>query len=445
MNLRRLLLAACLLAPALAHPAPVALVPIEGVIGPATADFVGRSLERAAKDGAPLVVLKLDTPGGLDSSMRDIIRDILASPVPVAAWVGPSGARAASAGTFILYASHVAAMAPATNLGAASPVAIGGGGGDGGGKGEDAKGAKKPGALSGDTMMRKVTNDAAAYIRGLAKLRKRNVEWAEKAVREAVSLHADEAKKLNVIDVVADSVPALLEAIDGRTVEVAGAKRVLQVKGAQVLTILPDWRTKVLAVITNPSVAYLLVLLGVYALVFEFSNPGLILPGVVGAISLLIAMYAFQMLPVNYAGLALLVLGIGFMVAELWVTSHGALAVGGLVGFVIGSIMLLDTDVPQFEIPYSLIAGVTVASAAFLFLMVGMLLRNRRRPVVSGRESLVGAVGEALEDIADEGWARVQGERWRVRAKEPLRAGERLRVTGVHGLLLDAVREPANP
>ncbi|HEX5093938.1 MAG TPA: nodulation protein NfeD, partial [Burkholderiales bacterium] len=260
MNLRRFLLAACLLAPALAHPAPVALVPIEGVIGPATADFVGRSLERAAKDGAPLVVLKLDTPGGLDSSMRDIIRDILASPVPVAAWVGPSGARAASAGTFILYASHVAAMAPATNLGAASPVAIGGGGG-GGDKDEDAKGAKRPGALSGDTMMRKVTNDAAAYIRGLAKLRKRNVEWAEKAVREAVSLHADEAKKLNVIDVVADSVPALLEAIDGRTVEVAGVRRVLHVKGAEVQAIVPDWRTKVLAVITNPSVAYLLVLL----------------------------------------------------------------------------------------------------------------------------------------------------------------------------------------
>jgi len=442
MNLRRFLLAACLLAPALAQPAPVALVPIEGVIGPATADFVGRSLERAAKDGAPLVVLKLDTPGGLDSSMRDIIRDILASPVPVAAWVGPSGARAASAGTFILYASHVAAMAPATNLGAASPVAIGGGGG--GGKDEDGKDAKKPSAPSGDTMMRKVTNDAAAYIRGLAKLRKRNVEWAEKAVREAVSLHADEAKKLNVIDVVADSVPALLEAIDGRTVEVAGAKRKLAVKGAEVVSIVPDWRTKVLAVITNPSVAYLLVLLGVYALIFEFSNPGLILPGVVGAICILIAMYAFQMLPVNYAGLALLVLGIAFMVAEVWVTSHGALAVGGLVGFVIGSIMLLDTDVPQFEIPYSLIAGVTVASAAFLFLMVGMLLRNRRRPVVSGRESLVGAVGEALEDIAGEGWARVQGERWRVRAKEPLRAGERLRVTGVHGLLLDATREPAN-
>jgi membrane-bound serine protease (ClpP class) len=442
MDLRRLLLAAaCLLAPGLAHPAPVAVVAIESVIGPATADFVSRSLERAAKDGAPLVVLRLDTPGGLDSSMRDIIRDILASPVPVVAWVGPSGARAASAGTFILYASHFAAMAPATNLGAASPVAIGGGGGGGGG-GKDESGKNgKADAPSGGTMMRKVTNDAAAYIRGLAQLRGRNAEWAEKAVREAVSLPAAEAKKIKVIDVVAGSVPALLEALDGRTVEVAGEKRKLAVKGAELLEIVPDWRTKVLAVITNPSVAYLMILLGVYALIFEFSNPGLILPGVVGAICILIAMYAFQMLPVNYAGLALLVLGISFMVAEVWVASHGALAVGGLVAFVIGSIMLLDTDVPQFEIPYTLIAGVTVASAAILFLMVGMLIRNRSRPVVSGRESLLGAQGEALEDIAGVGWARVQGERWRVRVAEPLRAGERLRITAVHGLVLDATRD----
>jgi membrane-bound serine protease (ClpP class) len=444
MDPRRFLLAAaCLLAPALAPAAPVELVPVHGVIGPATADFVGRALERAAKDGAPLVVLRLDTPGGLDSSMRDIVRDILASPVPVVGWVGPSGARAASAGTFILYACHFAAMAPATNLGAASPVAIGGGGGgEGGGKDKAGK-EGQPGGGTGDTMMRKVTNDAAAYIRSLAQLRGRNVEWAEKAVREAVSLPAAEAKKIKVIDVIAEDVPALLAALDGRSAKAGGETRRLSVQGAEVVTIVPDWRTEVLAVITNPSVAYLLVLLGVYALIFEFSNPGLILPGVIGAISLLIAAYAFQMLPVNYAGLLLLVLGIGFMVAELWVTSHGALAVGGLVSFVIGSIMLLDTNVPQFEIPYSLIAGVTLGSAAFVFLVLGMLLRSRHRPVVSGRESLVGAPGEALEDIAGEGWARVQGERWRVRVKEPLRAGEQLRITAVHGLTLDATREPA--
>jgi len=446
MNLRHVLLAAWLLAPALAPAAPVELVPIHGVIGPATADFVGRALERAAKDGAPLVVLSLDTPGGLDSSMRDIVRDILASPVPVVGWVGPSGARAASAGTFILYACHFAAMAPATNLGAASPVAIGGGGGGGDeGSGKDKSGKPgKPSGSSGDTMMRKVTNDAAAYIRSLAQLRGRNVDWAEKAVREAVSLPAAEAKKIKVIDLIAEDVPALLAALDGRSAKAGGETRKLSVKGAEVVTIVPDWRTEVLAVITNPSVAYLLVLLGIYALIFEFSNPGLILPGVIGAISLLIAAYAFQMLPVNYAGLALLVLGIGFMVAELWVTSHGALAVGGLVSFVIGSIMLLDTNVPQFAIPYSLIAGVTVGSATFVFLVLGMLLRSRRRPVVSGREYLLGAPGEALEDFAGEGWARVQGERWRVRTKEPLRAGDRLRITAVHGLVLDATREAAH-
>jgi membrane-bound serine protease (ClpP class) len=440
MDLRRLLLAAAfLLAPALAQPAPVAIIAVEGAIGPATADFVSRSLETAAKEGAPLVVLRLDTPGGLDTSMRDIIRDILASPVPVAAWVGPSGARAASAGTFILYAAHIAAMAPATNLGAASPVAIGA---PSGGEKPDPSGkdAKKGAAPAGDTMMRKATNDAAAYIRSLAELRGRNADWAERAVREAVSLSASEAKKIKVIDVIAEDVPALLKAIDGRTVQAGGEQRKLATAGAQSVEIEPDWRTRVLAVITNPSVAYLMILIGIYALIFEFSNPGLILPGVVGAICILVAMYAFQLLPVNYAGLALLLLGIAFMVAELWVASSGALAVGGLVAFVIGSIMLLDTDVPQFEIPYTLIAGVTVGTAAFFFLVIGMLVRTRRRPVVSGREYLIGAEGEALEDIEREGWARVQGERWRVRAAAPLRAGERLRITAVHGLVLDATR-----
>jgi len=241
---------------------------------------------------------------------------------------------------------------------------------------------------------------------------------------------------------VAENVPALLEALDGRSVEAAGVKRTLAVSGAQVSNIEPDWRTRVLSVITNPSVAYLMILVGIYALIFEFTNPGLILPGVVGAICILVAMYAFQLLPVNYAGLALLLLGIAFMVAEVWITSHGALAVGGLVAFVVGSVMLLDTDVPQFEIPYALIGGVTAASAAFLFLVLGMLVRSRRRPVVSGREELIGAPGEALEDIAGEGWARVHGERWRVRTRAPLKRGQALRVAAIDGLVLEVTHAP---
>ena len=398
------------------------LVPLEGAIGPASADFVRRALESAAKDKAPLVVIRIDTPGGLDTSMRQIIKDILASPVPVASFVAPSGSRAASAGTFILYASHYAAMAPGTNLGAASPVSIGGGGGGS----PDKNGKKDAGA---DTMTKKVTNDAVAYIRGLAEMRGRNADWAEKAVREAVSLSADQALKLKVIDVVAKDVPDLLAQLE--------KKQGLKFSGAGVRQIEVDWRTKVLSVITNPSIAYILILVGIYALIFEFMNPGLILPGVVGAICILLAMYAFNMLPVNYAGLALIALGIIFMVAEAFLPSFGALGAGGLIAFVIGSVILMDDpELPAFEIPYALIGGVAVASAAFLLFVVGMAVRNRRRPVVSGKEFLVGAPAVALEDFEREGWARVQGETWRVRSPAPVRRGQALRVTAMQGLTL---------
>ena len=411
--------------------APVVVVPLEGAVGPASAHFVRRSIERAAAEGAELVILRIDTPGGLDTSMREIIKAILASPVPIAGFVAPSGARAASAGTFIMYATHVAAMAPGTNLGAASPVAIGGGAPAprDGKKGEDA---------GPDAMTRKVVNDAVAYIRGLAEMRGRNADWAERAVREGVSLSAPEARKLKVIEVVASDLPSLLKALDGRTV----GKHKLQTAGAEWREVEIDWRTRVLAVITNPSVAYLLILVGIYALIFEFMNPGILVPGVIGAISLLLALYALHLLPVNYAGLALIALGIAFMIAEAFLPSFGALGVGGLVAFVLGSIMLIeDTALPGFEIPYALIAGVAVASAGFLVLVVGMMARNRKRAVVSGREQLLGAAGVALEDFDAEGWARVQGERWRVRSARPVRSGQRLRVKGMRGLVLEVDTE----
>ena len=392
----------------------VLVVPLEGAIGPASADFVGRAIKRAAKEKAQLVVVRMDTPGGLDTSMRELIKDILASPVPVATFVAPSGARAASAGTFILYASHIAAMAPGTNVGAASPVAIGGG--------SPQKDEKKD--KSEDTMMRKVTNDAVAYIRGLAEMRGRNANWAERAVREGVSVSAEQALKLKVIDHMALDVPDLLKK--------------LKKSDAAVVEVQVDWRTKVLSVITNPSIAYIMILVGIYALIFEFMNPGMVLPGVVGAICLLLALYAFHLLPVNYAGLALILLGIAFMVAEAFLPAFGSLGVGGLIAFVIGSVILIDdTALPGFEIPYALIGGVAAASAAFVFFIVGVAIRNRRRPVVSGREYLIGAAAEALEDFDAEGWARVQGETWRVRSKGPVRRGERLKVRSIEGLVLN--------
>lgn len=406
------LLATLIWGAARAQPAPVLVVPLDGAIGPASADFVSRAIKRAAKEKAQLVVIRMDTPGGLDTSMRGLIKDMLASPVPVATFVAPSGARAASAGTFILYASHIAAMAPGTNVGAASPVSIGGAPAK-----EDGKKAEP------DTMTKKVTNDAVAYIRGLAEMRKRNPDWAEKAVREAVSLSAQEALKLNVIDHVAADLPELLKKL-GKS-------------DAPMIEVEADWRTKLLGVITNPSIAYILILVGIYALIFEFMNPGLILPGVAGAICLLLALYALHLLPVNYAGLALILLGIAFMVAEAFLPAFGSLGVGGLIAFVIGSIILMEeATIPGFDIPYPLIAGVTAASAAFLFFIVGMAVRNRKRPVVTGREYLIGAPAEALEDFSAEGWARVQGETWRVRSAAPVRRGQRLRVRSIDGLIL---------
>lgn len=429
----------CAGAGATAAPAPVAVLPITGAIGPATEVFVERGLARAEKDGAQLVVLEMDTPGGLDTSMREIIKQILSSRVPVATFVAPSGARAASAGTYILYASHIAAMAPGTNLGAATPVAIGLGGSapEKDGKADKAeKGEKSAPAGEGGAMERKQVHDAAAYIRGLAQLRGRNAEWGERAVREAVSLSADEALKQNVIDLTARDVPELLAKLDGRKVMTAAGEQVLATKGVAATTIEPDWKSRFLAVIANPSVALILMLIGIYGLFFEFSNPGFVLPGVAGAIALLLGLFALHMLPVNYAGLALILLGLAFMIAEVFIGTFGVLGVGGIIAFVIGAVMLIDTDVPAFGISYTLIGGLALLSAAFIFFVSGAALKARRRPVVSGSEELVGSAGLVLDDLTGEGWARVHSEQWRVRSAVPLKRGQSVRVTGRDGLVL---------
>src|SRR5512143_2127485 len=438
-----LLVCLILLLPLAATAASVRVLSVQGPIGPASADYLLRGLDKAIEDRAQLVVVEMDTPGGLDTSMRDIIKAILASPVPVATYVSPQGARAASAGTYILYASHIAAMAPATNLGAATPVELAPSR-DTPATPDKPDAAKPAGAPPGDAKMRKAVHDAAAYIRSLAELRGRNAEWGERAVREAVSLSASEALRLGVIDMVATDLDDLLRQLNGRSIKLNDRTVTLDTAHATIERALPDWRSRLLAVIGDPSIAYILMLLGIYGLIYEFANPGMLFPGVVGGICLLLGLFALQVMPISYAGLALMLLGIVLMISEAFVPSFCALGLGGIAAFIIGSVMLINTDVPGYGIPWTLIIPLAAASALFSFFVASMALRARRRPVVTGAEELIGARGEILDDMEHEGWARIHSEQWRVRSSVPLKRGNAVRVRARHDLILDVEPDKEN-
>jgi membrane-bound serine protease (ClpP class) len=425
--------------------ANVLLLRVNGPIGPAVSDFIERGIERAAADGNQVVILRLDTPGGLDTSMRVIIKSILASPVPVVVYVAPSGARAASAGTYILYASHYAAMAPATNLGAATPIPIGSGMAPSGGD-EESPGKRGPEETGGGdqepvspkkAMGRKVVNDAVAYIRSLAELRGRNAEWAAEAVRMGASLSAEEALAKNVIDAMADDVDDLLTKLHGRKIMIRDTELTLDTRDWTVETLAPDWRSQLLAVLTNPNVAYILMLLGIYGLILELYNPGALIPGIVGAISLVLALYAFHVLPVNYAGVALILIGVALIVAELFLPSFGVIGIGGVVAFIIGSIILMDTDIEGYSVSMPLVVTVGAAAAALFTATVLLAVRQRKRPIVSGREEMIGANAEALESFSETGQVRAHGEIWSARASQPVALGQSLRIKNIDGLILE--------
>ena len=421
----------------------------DGAIGPAARDYLVRGIERAERDGARIVVLQIDTPGGLDSSMRDMISHILNAEVPVATWVAPAGARAASAGTFLLYASHIAAMAPSTNLGAATPVPVSGPApspppGEDSGDGEpDATGDEEAGsspATPRDASSRKALNDAVAYIRSLAERRGRNAEFAERAVTEAATMTARQALDANVVDVVAADLDSLLAAIDGRVVRMAIEDLELDTGDLAIVEVEPDWRTELLAILTNPTLAYILLMVGIYGLILEGYNPGSLVPGVIGGICLLLALYAFQILPVNYAGLALIGLGLALIAVELFVPSFGILGIGGIVATMFGSVILFDGDAPGFEINTGLVAGMGFAAAVLFAMILHFAARVMRKPRIGGREAMIGRTGEAVDDFEDgRGRVHIDGEDWRACSDLPIRNGRSVRVVGMReqGLMLE--------
>lgn len=402
---------------------PVLVIQMEGVIAPSSADYIIRAIKQADREVAQALVIELDTPGGLDLSMRSIIKEMLAAERPIVVYVSPRGARAASAGAFITLAAHVAAMAPGTNIGAAHPVNMGG--------------------QMDKEMTKKVTNDAAAYIRTIAEQRGRNAQWAEDAVRKSVSATEKEALNLKIIDLVADKLDNLLVALDGREVTTAHGKVTLHTKGVEVIRLEMGLRDKVLKVISDPTIAYMLLMLGLAGLYFELSTPGAILPGVLGGICLILAFYAFQTLPINYAGLLLILLAIILFIAEVKVTSYGMLAVGGIIAMILGSMMLIKSPAPFMRISLSAIVLTTGATAAFFLFIVAMALRAQRQQTTTGAEGLIGQIGTVRTPLKPEGSVLVGGELWSAQCEEEAEPGDKVRVRALKGLMLFVSKDTA--
>jgi membrane-bound serine protease (ClpP class) len=418
------------------------IIPIQGAIGPATSDYIEREFELAQQQDIALLILKMDTPGGLDSAMRTIIKNITSSTIPVATWVGPNGARAASAGTYILLASHIAAMAKATNLGAATPVAIGISG-PGSSPTDERSPTSQEGADNREqlgsqtTLEKKAVNDASAYIKGLAKLHGRNELWAEKAVTESASIDAQTALAENVIDFIADDLEQLISQAHGRDILLLGHQTTLLLEGSNLIERAPDWRYTFLATITNPNIAYILMLIGIYGLMLEFYNPGTGLPGVLGGICLVLALYAMQMLPINYTGLAFILLGILLIAGEAFSPSFGVLGLGGIVSFILGSIFLMDSELPEYQIAKPLIVAVALLSAAFILLIITLLLKIRRKEVTTGVDCLVGRLAVVKDDFdTGQGWVEIAGELWRASSSDSLLAGQKVVIKQIAGLNL---------
>lgn len=400
----------------------VLAITVSGPISPVSSEFIGKSIRKAAEMKAEALVIELDTPGGLDTSMRSIVKDIISSTVPVVVYVYPSGARDASAGVFITLAAHVAAMAPGTNIGAAHPVSVG--------------------EKMDKTMAEKVTNDAAAYIRSLAERSGRNAQWAEDAVRKSVSITEKEALKRNVIDIVSNDLNSLLKDIDGRKVMTVMGEKTLRTSNVLIVSEEMGVRYRILNFISDPSVAYMLMLLGFYGLFFELTNPGVIFPGVAGAICLILAFYSFQTLPVNYAGLLLIILGLVLFVLEVKVLSHGVLTIGGIVSMVIGSLMLFESSEPMFKLSIYLILPVVIFTALFFSATFSLAYRAYRQKPVTGGEGLVGQEGRAASDItAEGGTVRVRGEIWSAYSGETIKKGEEVMVVSISGLTIKVARK----